>query len=32
MTVMQFVSVGLFVAMGILGYLIWKRKQDEGEE
>ncbi len=32
MTLLQIVSMGMFVAMGVLGYMMWKRKQDEGEE
>lgn len=32
MTVLQLVSLGMFVAMGVLGYFMWKKKQDEGED
>ena len=32
MNVTQLISLGLFVAMGVLGYMIWKKKKDEGEE
>ena len=32
MSVLQVVSMFLFLAMGGLGYMIWKKKQDEGEE
>ncbi len=32
MSILQIVSMVLFVAMGALGYMMWKRKQDEGED
>ncbi len=32
MDLLQIISMALFVAMGVLGYMMWKRKQDEGED
>jgi len=32
MTFLQIVSLFLFIVMGGLGYMMWKRRQDEGEE
>jgi LPXTG-motif cell wall-anchored protein len=32
MSFLQIISLAMFLVMGGLGYMMWKRKQDEGED